>query len=157
MAAFTVDVQTARLAPFLVLRDALMALMALQLRVFTEATWAMLDRLTGFDCLRGLCLTGLDATRAGVDTTATGAGLDAAGALETGVVDTGMVVTGVAATGVVLAGGVLVGVVVAGGVLVGGVLVVDPSHRPCAQHGLTTRSLLTGMSGPSMIQRFRGE
>lgn len=144
--------QVARAAPFLVVPD----LDALQLRVLTEAMWARLARRLGLVCFLGACAVGADVT---------GAGLGATGALATGVGagvgDRGVVAGGVVATGVVLVGPLLAGGLLDGGVLAGGVGselgVLEPAHRPWAQHGSTTRSLFTGMPGPSMIHRFSGE
>ncbi|HXD64227.1 MAG TPA: hypothetical protein VNV17_06410 [Solirubrobacteraceae bacterium] len=140
------------MAPFLAVRD----LEVLQLRMLTEAVWAIFERRLGLDCfLLGAGLTGVDVT---------GAGFDVTGALATGVGAglgvTGTVAGGVGETGVVV-GGVGAGGVLEGGVLVGGVgadvVVPEPLQRLWAQHGSTTRSLLTGMPGPPMIQRFSGE
>lgn len=141
----------ARWAPFFEVRD----FGALQVRELTEAAWATVVRRLGFGWFfLGECLAGAGGTGAGLGVTgvlATGVGAGAGG--------TGLAAGDGAATGVV-SGGAGAGVV-PGGVLVGGAGVVvvapDPLHRPSAQHGSTTRSLLTGIPGPPMIHRFSGE
>lgn len=152
-AAAADDVHVARLAPFLVCD----ILEALQLRALTEAMCAMFDRRVVWGCFfLGECLAGGEVTGAGLVTGALATGVGA-GVGETGVVVGGAVETGV----VVVVGGVLAGGVLVGGVLAGGVgsevVVPEPLHRAAAQHGSTTRNLLSGISGPSMIHRFSGE
>jgi hypothetical protein len=152
LVAVTAVAQVARLAPFLEVLD----FEALQLRSLTEAVCATVGRRLDLDCFLGECLAGAEVT---------GAGLGVTGALATGVGagvgETGVATGGAVETGAVVVGGVVVGGVLVGGVVVGGVgpvvVVPEPLHRPSAQHGSTTRSLLSGMPGPAMIQRFSGE
>ena len=148
----TAVAQMARLAPFLAVRD----LEVLQLRVLSEAVCAIFDRRLGLDCfflgagLAGVEVTGAGLGGTGAPATGVGAALGVTGVVTGGVVETGWVV-----------GGVVVGGVLGDGVVVGGVgsdvVVPEPLHRLWAQHGSTTRSLLTGMAGPPMIHRFSGE
>lgn len=148
MTAATAVAQAARLARVCAARD----FEDLQLRELTEAVCARFVRRLGLGRVLGECLIGAEDT---------GAGLGFTGALATGVGETGVVAGAAVETGLVVAGAVLVAGAFGGGVVLGGVapnvVVSEPSHSPSAQHGSTTRSLLTAMPGPAMIQRFRGE
>lgn len=151
MVAVVAVVQAARLAPLVDVDD----LEALQERELTEAVRARLVRrlvLDGFflaGCWAGAEVTGAGLAVTGAEATGVGIGVGVTGVVAGGAVETGVLAGGVVDTGVVV-GGVVTGVG-------SEVVVPEPLHRPWAQHGSTTRSLLIGIPGPSMIQRLSGE